>query len=505
MQIRPLKETEATSASQLVRQVLGEYVESAYSEEAKSTFYTLLEPENLNRLCREKKAILIGCGDEMGLHACGLIYADGHIGFLAVESGFQRQGLGKQLLSALCTACFETYSVTRIIVNEEPERKGFYLACGFESRGDLQTEDGISCFPMEKMFSSTDVVSAKKHNKGLIAALVGGSALLLLLLIGVVIFAGRKISTYLEDRKAAQEVVWEEEEEFRTPEDEAYGDAADTDENDTEADNPEEESENERENGPRDYVTILDEDMKDVEVYVEEGIPYKLKEEVYAVDEYSGERHLEFNVHYPQMKNLPPETAAAVNQELRDTAMLMADGLYLEPTEDMEKMLEEQKANYCASEVGYKITYLSEELISVVYADHYFLGSTMAEYADLRTVIVNLKTGEAIKPEETYVADAAMGKAVHDRLLKQQPDNEAFLELSDDVFTRALQGEVVDGRYMTGMVLTKTGVLLPFTYHFRSADGNIISRGWDDVEFTKEEFMPYEKEHEMWKLVESDN
>ena len=52
---------------------------------------------------------------------------------------------------------------------------------------------------------------------------------------------------------------------------------SDTDENDTEAGNSEEESENEWENGPRDYVTILDEDMKDVEVYVEEGIPYRLK------------------------------------------------------------------------------------------------------------------------------------------------------------------------------------------------------------------------------------
>lgn len=506
MQIRPLTEAEMTSASQLVRQVLGEHVEATYPEEAKSAFYAFIEPENLNRMRAENEAILIGCGDEMGLHACGLIRSGGHIGFLAVEPGFQRQGLGKQLLHVLCTACFEQYSVTRITVNADPEVQAFYLACGFECRGDMQTESGVSFLPMEKMFSTTDVVSAKKHT-GLIAALVGGSILILLILIGLVIFAGKKVSTYMDDRKEASEVVWEEdEEEFRTPEDAGEdGDMSDTDENDTEAGNPEEESENEWENGPRDYVTILDEDMKDVEVYVEEGIPYRLKEEVYALDEYSGEIHLEFNVHYPQINNLPPETAAAVNQELRDTAMLMADGLYLEPTEDMEQMLEEQNATYCASEVGYKITYLSEELISVVYADYYFLGSAMAEYADLRTVIVNLKTGEAIKPEDTYKADEAMGKAFHDRLLKQQPENEAFLELGDEVFTRALQGEVVDGRYMTGMVLTKTGVLLPFTYHFRSADGNIISRGWDDVEFTKEEFMMYEKEHEMWKLVESDN
>ncbi len=482
MQIRPLTEAEMPSASQLVRQVLGEQVDSTYSEDAKNAFYAFIEPENLKQMCKENEAILIGCGDETGLHGCGLIHSGGYIGFLLVEPEFQRKGLGKQLLDALCATCFERYSVTRITVNADPVVQAFYLACGFESRADVQTQSGISFVPMEKMFSPTEAVSAKKHT-GLIAALVGGSVVILLILIALVVFAGKKMSTYLDEKKEAQEVVWEEKE-----------DADRT-----------ESSEDEWENGPRDYVTILDEDLKDVEVYVEEGIPYKLKEEVYELDEYSGERHLKFNVHYPQMENLPPETAAAVNQALRDTAMLTTDGMHLEPTEDMEQMLDEQNADYCASEVGYKITYLSEELISVVYADHYFLGSAMAEYADLRTVIVNLKTGETIKPEETYTADEKMAKVFHSRLLEQQPDNEAFLELSDDVFMRALQGEVVDGRYMTGMVLTKTGTLIPFTYHFRSADGNIISRGWDVVEFSTEDFMSYEKEHEMWKLVESDN
>ena len=92
MQIRPLTEAEMTSASQLVRQVLGEHVEATYPEEAKSAFYAFIEPENLNRMRAENEAILIGCGDEMGLHACGLIRSGGHIGFLAVEPGFQRRG-----------------------------------------------------------------------------------------------------------------------------------------------------------------------------------------------------------------------------------------------------------------------------------------------------------------------------------------------------------------------------------------------------------------------------
>ena len=55
----------------------------------------------------------------------------------------------------------------------------------------MQTESGVSFLPMEKMFSTTDVVSAKKHT-GLIAALVGGSILILLILIGSVIFAEKR-------------------------------------------------------------------------------------------------------------------------------------------------------------------------------------------------------------------------------------------------------------------------------------------------------------------------
>ena len=59
MQIRPLTEAEMTSASQLVRQVLGEHVEATYPEEAKSAFYAFIEPENLNRMRVENEAILI--------------------------------------------------------------------------------------------------------------------------------------------------------------------------------------------------------------------------------------------------------------------------------------------------------------------------------------------------------------------------------------------------------------------------------------------------------------
>ena len=194
-----------------------------------------------------------------------------------------------------------------------------------------------------------------------------------------------------------------------------------------------------------------------------------------------------------------------MNAELKRAAMLNVESLYTNPTEELKQLFEEQEYLYRESEVGYKVTYLSENLVSVVYADHYFMGSAYAEYASVRTRIINLKTGEVILPEETYETDEDLAKDFHQKLLEKDEESEAYRELDDEVFQRALAGEIVDGRYMSGMALTKNGVLLTFTYHYRSEDGNIISRGWDTIEYEKKDFMSYEKGHEMWKLVESDN
>ena len=44
MQIQTVDRAEMTSASQLLRQVLGEHVEATYRRRAKSAFYAFIEP-----------------------------------------------------------------------------------------------------------------------------------------------------------------------------------------------------------------------------------------------------------------------------------------------------------------------------------------------------------------------------------------------------------------------------------------------------------------------------
>lgn len=465
MRIRRLTEMEWGKAAELTERVLGKTV-------------------NIAQLVREQQAIVVGGEDERGLHGCGVISSGGHICILVVEPALQ-QGMGEQILDALCTACFQQFSVTRITALANLAEVECYRACGFVPQSSEMLGEDETCIPMEKILAAAEIPPEKK-NTGLVIALTAGGILFLFIVAGLLFFTGKKISDYITYQRVMEQrelqEKWEKEQE------------------DTKEALPEEPEIEE----PLSYETILEEELSDVEVYLEE-VPFELAEEVYRLEEDSDGEHLKFNIHYPQIKNLPEAIAETVNAELKRAAMLNVESLYTNPTEELKQLFEEQEYLYRESEVGYKVTYLSENLVSVVYADHYFMGSAYAEYASVRTRIINLKTGEVILPEETYETDEDLAKDFHQKLLEKDEESEAYRELDDEVFQRALAGEIVDGRYMSGMALTKNGVLLTFTYHYRSEDGNIISRGWDTIEYEKKDFMSYEKGHEMWKLVESDN
>lgn len=464
MRIKRLTETELERAIQLLEQISGK----------KTDFKALYSEEQI---------VAVGCEDDTGMHGCGVITSAGRICALAIEEGYRRQGMGRKILDALCTECFQQFSVTRITVDAELSEVSFYRACAFVPRNsDLADAKAVS-IPMEKMLVPADTGTARKSS-GIVIVLAAAGILLLVILMGLLFFVAGKGYRYMAGQKVMQE-EWENREKEQEPE----------------VDIEEEELVTE----PRSYTDILKEELRDVELYLEEGLPYELAEEVYTLEEDSEEEHLRFDIRYPQIQNLPEGIADTVNETLKSAAMVNVETLYNNPSEELKQLFAEQTHLYRESEVGYQVTYFSENYISVIYADHYFMGDVMGEYGDLRTRIINLKTGEVVQPEDTYTADETMAMVFHEKLLEKDGKNEAFRGLPDDVFKRTLDGEIVDGRYMSGMALVKDGVLLTFTYHYRSEDGAVISRGWEEAEFSREEFVPYQKGHEMWKLVESDN
>lgn len=468
MQIKRLTEAELELAAELLEQVTGKQTD-------------------LKKRYSEEQIVVVGCEDETGMHGCGAITSGGEICALAVEEAYRRQGMGRKILDALCTECFQRFSVTRIKVDADLSEVSFYRACAFVPRNSERADAKSDSIPMEKMLVPADTGSSGK-NRGMVSVLVVGGILLLVILMGLLFFVVGKVYNYTAGQRVMKEEEWEtweqEPEAEITAEEEKTEDLVTT---------------------PRSYTDILKEELSGVELYLEEGLPYELTEEVYTLEEDSKEEHLRFDIRYPQIQNLPDGIADMVNETLKSAAMVNVKTLYTNPSEELKQLFAEQTHLYRESEVGYQVTYFSENYISVVYADHYFMGNVKGEYGDLRTRIINLKTGEVVQPEDTYTADETMAMVFHEKLLEKDGKNEAFRGLPDDVFKRTLEGEIVDGRYMSGMVLTKNGVLLTFTYHYRSTDGNLISRGWEEVEFSREEFIPYEKGHEMWKLVESDN
>ena len=181
--------------------------------------------------------------------------------------------------------------------------------------------------------------------------------------------------------------------------------------------------------------------------------------------------------------------------------MSSADLFYLQPAEEVQEFFNSQENLYLASEVDYKVTYIDENLLSVVFTDHYFLGSMYLEYSDLRARIINLETAEQYEIEDLMVSSPELIRRWRMGILDQNPDSYPGKELEDHVYERMLTGEIVDGRYFANLFLDKNGVWIGFTYAFQSDDGQRIERGWTTVPFAWKEFAPYESDHKMWDIL----
>lgn len=481
MQIRRLEGSEIAAALRLVREVFDEQTAPGYSEEGRASFYQFIEEERIRSLLDSRQVFFIGCVEQGRLYGCSMADTGGHICLLFVHPSCQRQGWGRQLVEAVCQECVRAYALTRITVNAAPAAVEFYHKCGFWESLPQQSKDGIIYYPMERMYSAADHAPERTGNRKMLGFLVGG-ILGVLVLLGIVLFLVGKNAVEQVETAAEEQRQQKEEEEFQSAlegriEDEEYS-----------------------ENGEEEI-----DDFDRMEAYIASDLDFRLTEETYELNEENEQEHLEFLVHYPQLKNLPGNQEETVNQVLRDAAMASVDQFYLEPSQELQEYYADEENVYLGSEVEYKVTYLSNDLISVAFSDHYFAGHWAAEFLDLRTRIVNLKTGDVYRVEDVLQPDDEFAEIWRTRMLEHEPASWALRELPTDTFRRVLEGEVADSRYTAGILLTKDGIELGFTYHFRSEDGDRITRGWQIGGFSPDEIKNEKKDHEMWNLVESDD
>lgn len=473
MEIRVLRETEIHEALEMSAGIF-----DGLEQEAKITHQA-----------EEGNLILAGCfgdGPGGGLLGWGMSDSGGQILFVFVREEHRRHGMGTAITGLLCQVCNQKYSVLRIVAEVPPELVPFFNRCGLRTYGPEQKRDGRSFLPMERMISPVQV---QPHKNGFRMGLIIGVVCVAVLLLCVLIFLlGRNVVQEISQRTDAHK-------ERQIPEGEESGGEGDLYEEpeipefqEPSAGDETEGSEAEEGNG-----------FEKIQAYVSEDTAYVLTEEAYTEQKEDDTSYIDYDVHYPQVSGLPSGKDAEVNQILKDAAMAYADQYYLEPDAATQEFLAQQEYLYLGSQVEYKVTYMDENLLCVIFDDHYFTGSIFGEYSALRVRVIDLDTAARYEIQDLLQTDQAFLATWREKIKEEDPDNDPAAELPDEVFQATLTGEVVDGRYFSNLFLTGQGVEIGFTYAFRSADGQRISRGWVTAPFSMEEIAPYQTDSPMWE------
>lgn len=228
-------------------------------------------------------------------------------------------------------------------------------------------------------------------------------------------------------------------------------------------------------------VEVLDEDETMYEIfnsYIADDLGYDVDYEEILIDESDDNQTSYFYISYPKISFNDGRNAEKINEILASAARMHYDMMYPELSESLAgSNFIDEKYPYFKSIVDYEVTYMSDDLICVVYTDEYFLGSIYAEYSDLRVRLINLNTAEEYAIEDILNCDSDFAQYYYDRLVDENDDFEQATLLTPDLLYNTLHGEIPEGRYYNNVIIDAEGIYIGFTYHY--GDGNLIMRGWD--------------------------
>lgn len=472
MYVKRLDEREVLDALHLAGEVFTDEVAPSYPPQGIEEFQNFIRYENMLPRVQSREMAFFAVME--GLEMCGMaaIRRDGHISLLFVRKKWQRQGAARRLFHAMQQYCVIERRLVRMSVNAAPNAVEAYRHLGFMQMAEMQEQDGISSVPMEYLITDAKDIAGglntlKKRKRKTTGILLLGLALFLLIS-GVCAYFTEKIMDEFQ----------------QTIEDQQNNSNNQTNIGNTEN---EEDGSDEKETG-----------IEAIDAYIAENLSYTIEEEEYTYysDGNNKEYPMQFVVKYPQIKGLNSEMVEEINAELKACAMSTVEVLYLNPSESTKEAMLQLQSPVLASNVTYKVTYASDDFISVVFNDVYYAGSGDRGYVDLRTRNISLEDGKLYEVKDiTELSDAFM-RSWKSKMDGEAPNVNVLKDLRTSDFRKILNGEVLEGNYFQAFFLDKDGVEIGFTYHHTS--GNQAESGWITAPFTYEEIKELNPENTFW-------
>ena len=466
LEVRRIREDELAHALKLVWEVFEQEIKPSYTEEGVQEFLKFIDYNFMNELYTKGDIIFWGAFAEE-LIGTVAVRTDGHISLFFVKNEYQGLGVGKALFQMMFNYCVEELKVKKITVNAAPQSVAKYIHMGMRQMGNMEERCGIRSVPME-MYASPTLVKPvefgkKKNRKKLKVILL---SLMILLSIGTIISG---ITAFKNLMVAIVE------------------------------DNTYEEPEGQPGNISEDALGV-----DAIESYEEENLPYEIVDETYSfVDNEKIQTMIDFHVQYPKLsvtdnKKMNAEVVEKVNQAIYDHAMQTVDKIYLNPSvEAKEKVLE---ADYpvLVSYVTYKVTYASENLLSIVMEDQSYQGSQDDYCYDFRTLNINLNDGGVLEVDNLVKIDNEFVTDWLDVMREEAGNGKLLDELNKRELKNALKGESFEGVYDVEFFFDKDGIEIGFAFDYAEGDKNDAGYSWVTAPFSYKEIEKHMTDSVIW-------
>lgn len=477
LEIRRLKEEELGSALKLVWEVFEKEIKPSYTEEGVQEFLGFIDYNFMKDLFDRGELIFWGAFEEE-LIGTVAVRKDGHISLFFVKNEYQGLGIGKALFQMIYNYCVEELKVKKLTVNAAPQSVTKYIHMGMRQIGNMEEKNGIRSVPMEMYASPTlvkpvefrkkkNVKSSKKVWIAIVAAII--------LVIGGVIFAGVNLFRNIVKFDVKTESTWEE------PSDEIWEQDEDAEDS---ADIPGELS-----------------GVEAIESYEAEELPYEIVNEGYNfVDNEKINTVIDFSVQYAKLQSdkMDEQVLAKVNQVIYDCAMETVEEIYNNPTEEIKEAVLNADTPALVSYVTYKVTYASENLISIVMEDHSYRGNQEEYYYDFRTLNISLKDGTVYEVKDIVNLDDDFVKDWLMTMRSEAESNDLLSELNKKELIKALEGESFDGVYEVEYFFDKDGIEIGFAFNYEEDDENNAGYAWVTAPFSYKEIEKFTTDSAIW-------
>lgn len=472
-EIRVLRLEETLDGLHFIWEMYAQYTAPKCTKEQVERFQSTIKYEVIIPKVHQRELFFFGYFVDNSLVGVSAVNHMGQIVWVYSDQAYASLAVAQKLVEHMKVYCIQVLKTLSLKVEATQSSVEFYQLAGFCQTAQERYLDDMPLFPMECLLKAQGqgmYETSDKSNKGLwigliVAVVVGLVVVTALLSVGIFRNAGVKHSEF------NREETW------------PYQGG--------EIEEPQrEEQQGEEPQG-----------IEAIESYEGENLTYTVEEKMYEEAKGEGKYTIDFSVAYPELSNLDSEKAVEINQILKACAMQTVNGLYLSPTDEMKDALLTETSPYLISYVTYKITYMDDDFMSVVFEDRYCQGNTMKEFIDLRSKNINLHTGEVYAVKDIVNLSDDYMKDWLVRMQGEAPQETVLKEVTTEEFKNILSGEYVGEDYYSTFFVKKEGMEIGLSYHHLNPKKTAYLAGWITAPYKMDEIKEYQTGSKFWSLI----